>query len=119
MVSIRITTRRCTGIDNSWEKSVWDESICYRCKWAACHDVMNELAKRGYEGFGSDLQSAYNGVQDDTAVTTMPYTTLDITDQETVERVISKIKPDAVVHCAAWTAVVWRRMMTKLNWLER
>lgn len=35
MVSIRITTRRCTGIDNSWEKSVWDESICYRCKWAA------------------------------------------------------------------------------------
>ncbi len=69
------------------------------------HDVMNELAKRGYEGFGSDLQSAYNGVQDDTAVTTMPYTTLDITDQETVERVISKIKPDAVVHCAAWTAV--------------
>lgn len=69
------------------------------------HDVMNELATRGHEGFGSDLQSTYSGIQDNTAVTTMPYTALDITDQEAVDHVISEVKPDAVVHCAAWTAV--------------
>ena len=69
------------------------------------HDVINELAKRGYEGFGSDLQSTYSGIQDNTAVTTMPYTALDITDQEAVDHVILEVKPDAVVHCAAWTAV--------------
>ena len=37
------------------------------------HDVMNELAKRGYEGVGSDIQAAYAGVADGTAVTTAPY----------------------------------------------
>ena len=36
------------------------------------HDVMNELAKRGYEGVGSDIAPAYAGVQDGSAVTTMP-----------------------------------------------
>lgn len=33
------------------------------------HDVMNELAKRGYEGVGSDLAPEYAGVNDGTAVT--------------------------------------------------
>ena len=37
------------------------------------HDVMNELNKRGYEGVGSDLAPEYSGIQDSTAVTTMPY----------------------------------------------
>ena len=36
------------------------------------HDVMNELKKRGYEGIGSDLAPKYAGVQDGSAVTTMP-----------------------------------------------
>ena len=58
------------------------------------HDVMNELSCRGYEGIGSDLAPAYSGLQDGTPVTSMPYLSLDITD-----------RPDAVVHCAAWTAV--------------
>lgn len=44
------------------------------------HDVMNELAKREYEGVGSDIAPAYSGVQDGSAVTTMPYVSLDITD---------------------------------------
>ena len=48
------------------------------------HDVMNELAKRGYEGIGSDLQPAYSGVADGSAVTTMPYVPLDITDRDAV-----------------------------------
>lgn len=69
------------------------------------HDVMNELAKRGYEGVGSDIQEAYAGVADGTAVTTAPYVSLDITDQAAVEKVISVIHPDVIVHCAAWTAV--------------
>lgn len=51
------------------------------------HDVMNELAKRGYEGIGVDVQE------------------MDITDRDCVERVMREARPDKVVHCAAWTAV--------------
>src|SRR5574344_2911448 len=69
------------------------------------HDVMNELYKRGYEGVGSDLAEAYAGVADGSPVTSMPYVSLDITDKEAVEKVIGEAKPDAVIHCAAWTAV--------------
>ena len=69
------------------------------------HDVMNELAKRGYEGVGSDIAPSYSGIADGTPVTTMPYVQLDITDKEAVAKTIREVKPDAVVHCAAWTAV--------------
>ena len=69
------------------------------------HDVMNELYKRGMEGIGSDIAPAYSGAADGTAVTTMPYVQLDITDAAAVEQVLMEVKPDAVIHCAAWTAV--------------
>ena len=69
------------------------------------HDVMNELAKRGYEGIGTDLASEYSGIADGTAVTKMPYVSMDITDAEAVEKSITELHPDVVVHCAAWTAV--------------
>lgn len=69
------------------------------------HDVMNELAKRGYEGIGSDMAPVYSGIADGTPVTQMPYVQLDITDREKVEKVITEAAPDVVVHCAAWTAV--------------
>ena len=69
------------------------------------HDVMNELAKRGYEGIGTDLKETYSGVQDGSPVTTMPYVSLDITDAKAVEETITKVNPDVIVHCAAWTAV--------------
>lgn len=69
------------------------------------HDVMNELHKRGHEGVGSDIAPQYAGVADGSAVTTMPYVSLDITDREAVEKVITEVNPDAVIHCAAWTAV--------------
>ena len=69
------------------------------------HDVMNELHKRGHEGIGSDIAPQYSGAQDGSAVTTMPYVQLDITDAAAVSRVLHEVKPDAVVHCAAWTAV--------------
>ena len=69
------------------------------------HDVMNELAKRGYEGIGSDIKPEYSGIQDGSAVTSMPYVGLDITDKEAVLETIKEIEPDVIVHCAAWTAV--------------
>ena len=69
------------------------------------HDVMNELSARGYEGVGSDLAPEYSGIADGSAVTKMPYVSLDITDAQAVQAVIARVQPDAVVHCAAWTAV--------------
>ena len=69
------------------------------------HDVMNELAARGHEGVGGDLLPQYAGIADGSAVTRAPYVPLDITDGEAVSRVLSEVKPDAVIHCAAWTAV--------------
>ena len=69
------------------------------------HDVMNELHKRGHEGIGSDIAPVYSGIADESAVTAMPYEQLDITDADAVRRVLTRVKPDAVIHCAAWTAV--------------
>lgn len=69
------------------------------------HDVVNEAVRRGYEVVGSDLQASYAGVADGSAVTSVPYVSLDITDRSAVFSVIESIQPDAVVHCAAWTAV--------------
>lgn len=51
------------------------------------HDVMNELAKRGHVGIGVDIDE------------------MDITDVVSVNQVITEAAPDAVIHCAAWTAV--------------
>lgn len=69
------------------------------------HDVVNNLLSRGLEAVGSDLAEAYAGIQDGSAVTTAPYESLDITNAANVEAVIGRVKPDAVIHCAAWTAV--------------
>jgi dTDP-4-dehydrorhamnose reductase len=51
------------------------------------YDVVNELKKRGHEAVGVDIAE------------------MDITDGASVHRVLNEVKPDAVVHCAAWTAV--------------
>lgn len=51
------------------------------------HDVMNELAKRGHTGIGVDVEE------------------MDITDAKKVEEVIKASEVDAVIHCAAYTAV--------------
>ena len=69
------------------------------------HDCMNELISRGYEAVGSDIQPSYSGVLDGTAVVFAPYVRLDITDPEAVKETIAEIRPDAIIHCAAWTAV--------------
>lgn len=69
------------------------------------HDVMNELDRRGHEGIGSGTAAAYSGCMDGTSVTALPYIPLDITDPENVTEVIQGLRPDAVIHCAGWTAV--------------
>lgn len=61
------------------------------------YDVINELSKRGYEAIGSDILPEYNGKY--------KYIQLDITNKSEVEKVILEIKPDVIIHCAAWTAV--------------
>ena len=69
------------------------------------HDVMNELHKQGHEGIGSDIHPTYSGIMDGSAVTSMAYAALDITDAEAVREALCRVKPDVVIHCAAWTAV--------------
>ena len=69
------------------------------------HDVMNELAGRGYEGIGSDIKEVYSGLCDGTAAEGMPYMQMDITDADSVGNVLRLVNPDVVIHCAAWTAV--------------
>lgn len=51
------------------------------------HDCINELEKRNHEAIGVDIEE------------------MDITDPDSVKKVISAASPDAVIHCAAWTAV--------------
>lgn len=51
------------------------------------YDVMNELASRGIEAVGVDIEE------------------MDITNADQVRKVITKVAPDAVIHCAAYTAV--------------
>ena len=51
------------------------------------YDVVKELEKRGLEAFGVDIEE------------------MDITDADSVSKVITQANPDAVIHCAAYTAV--------------
>lgn len=61
------------------------------------YDVMNELKKRGHEGIGSDIQDSSPFFEE--------YYQCDITDEKAVRETILKVNPDAIIHCAAWTAV--------------
>lgn len=67
------------------------------------YDVMLELQKRGYEAVGCGSSPEYRGMAD--AVAKLPYVSLDITDEDAVDRVLKEVNPDCVCHCAAWTAV--------------
>ena len=69
------------------------------------HDVVNELVSRGHEAVGSDIAPVYSGIADGSAVCAAPYVQLDITNKEAVSTTLTEIKPDAIIHCAAWTAV--------------
>ena len=76
------------------------------------HDVVNELRARGHIAYGSDIQDGpaapYTGVNQDAvevSAAELDYYKLDITDKEAVLKTIKQLKPDAIIHCAAWTAV--------------
>lgn len=60
------------------------------------HDVVNELERKGHSFIGSDVQTTGGCA---------PYVQLDITDKDAVQRVIEELRPDAIIHCAAWTNV--------------
>lgn len=69
------------------------------------HDVVNELDRRAHESIGSDIQAVHSGVNDESAVVTAPYVQIDITDGAAVSKTIEELKPDVIIHCAAWTNV--------------
>ncbi len=69
------------------------------------HDCVNEAIARGHEAVGSDIAPQYAGIADNSAVTRAPYVQLDITAPEAVRSRIEELHPDAIIHCAAWTAV--------------
>lgn len=61
------------------------------------HDVLRELKMRGHEGLGSGRRAD--------AAENAEYVSLDITDRAALRAALLQAKPDAVIHCAAWTAV--------------
>ena len=69
------------------------------------YDVVNELVKRGYSVIGSDITDVYSGVAGGFTVVKADYIRLDITDAQAVNNTICGVKPDAIIHCAAWTGV--------------
>ena len=69
------------------------------------HDVMLELASRGLEPVGTDITPAYAGLLSDSPVAALPYSQLDLTDEKAVDRLLDELRPDAIIHCAAWTNV--------------
>ena len=67
------------------------------------HDCVNEALKRGHEVTGSDIAAGYSGNID--GQKGFFYVSLDITDRNAVDETLSYVRPDAIIHCAAWTAV--------------
>ena len=67
------------------------------------HDTILQLTDRGHDVIGSDLQEQYSGVGDKAG--DVSYVQLDITNKAAVAATIEYIHPDAIIHCAAWTAV--------------
>ena len=63
------------------------------------HDVVFDLQKRGIQAVGSDL------APDCASIPELDYEPLDITNAAAVQEVLKRVHPDAVIHCAAWTAV--------------
>lgn len=68
-------------------------------------DVMYELHNRGHEVIGSDIASSIFRIPGNGTTDTIPYVQLDITDKQRVVQLLQQYRPDAVIHCAAWTAV--------------
>jgi len=69
------------------------------------YDVVLELARRGYFCWGSGSAPAYTGIEGQMLSHAMTYVQADITDEAQISRVLEDLRPDAVIHCAAWTNV--------------
>ncbi len=72
------------------------------------YDVVKELLKRGYTVVGSDITENETNKVTEAMVgdgASYEFVLLDITKQASVEEVLSRVCPEVVVHCAAWTAV--------------
>lgn len=63
------------------------------------HDVVPELLRRGHRATGSGSREI------GPAAAAAPCVRLDITDRDAVKNTVSQFRPDAIIHCAAWTAV--------------
>lgn len=68
-------------------------------------DVMRRLLDSGHEAIGTGTREKFTGVVFDKRVNEAPYYSLDITNAEDVHNLIDQVKPEAIIHCAAWTAV--------------
>ena len=73
------------------------------------HDVMRELARRGYEAVGADRAESDAEFE---------HVILDITDADKVMEVVREVKPDVIVHCAAWTNVDGAEAPEKYDMVE-
>ena len=69
------------------------------------HDVLNEVIRRGHTGIGSGSAPEYRGVPDGSAACSADYIGMDITREEQVLEKLRALRPEAVIHCAAWTDV--------------
>ncbi|MBQ7668695.1 MAG: dTDP-4-dehydrorhamnose reductase [Clostridia bacterium] len=68
-------------------------------------DVARELDLRGIDFCATDITEKYAGITNNDLTNKMSYHKMDITNEKEVEEVFHLVKPDAVIHCAAWTAV--------------
>ena len=69
------------------------------------HDVVVELLKRNTPVIGCDIGEGLENPLGEFPGEGIPYLRLDVTDEAAIAEAIRETKPDAVIHCAAWTAV--------------
>lgn len=65
------------------------------------HDLLPELSRRGHDAIGSGSRARLDWDADGT----FPYVSMDIADGAAVADTLTEVRPDVVIHCAAWTAV--------------
>lgn len=68
-------------------------------------DVIRRLLDSNYEVIGTSNSETFSSILSDERINQIPYYSLDITDEEAVHKLILEAQPDAIIHCAAWTAV--------------
>ena len=80
------------------------------------YDVVNDLSKRGIAAIGSDIREENEIINKSNW---SKYIQLDITDKKAVDEVVKELKPDAIIHCAAWTNVDGAEIPEKYELVEQ